>query len=139
MRTTIRQAYPVTFTEIASGFQNGTVLTCWLRHNPPVYTSKTGKVHRWDRDAIARRKVQIYAIRGSRATELHIAPVWPRTNMHRLRAYGTRQQMEILLATAIRTWGELPGGREIETLFERMFPIRLELEVTPLVDKAAKP
>jgi hypothetical protein len=52
-----------------------------------------------------------------------------------MRAFGSLEQMQRLLGTAIKTWGELPGGKEIETLFDSMFPRQVELEVTPLIDK----
>jgi hypothetical protein len=128
----IRTAYPVTAMQLAL---RGTLRKVWERHFPPAYSSKRGKVKRWTPDAAEKRSLYSWGIRGRSACLLRIEPISARSNLCRYRAYGTYHQMELLRTTALSIWQELPGGQEIETLFDRMFPKEIQLEVTPTIDR----
>ena len=53
----------------------------------------------------------------------------------RVRAWGTYTQMHLVMTTAMRQWATLPGGQEIETVFEQMFPATVRLVADETVDK----
>ncbi len=122
----IKERFPVTWTDLRQkvGTRRAEI---YAQRMPAAFRSQHGKVQRWPGNALADADACQCGIVGLQPCKLKIVRISQRMDIRRLRAWGSYAQMHLLLTTARRQWQSLPGGREIETLFEQMFPAVLTL------------
>ena len=122
----IKERYPVTWTDLRMkvGTRRAEI---YAQRMPAAFRSAKGKVQRWPKEALTAADACQFGIVGLQPCRLKIVLISQRMDIRRLRAWGSFPQMHLLLTTARRQWASLPGGREIETLFEQMFPASLTL------------